>query len=163
NPNERKAPAARPPRTPPPPPRETPVEKPAEPAQRPPSTPPPAAASGRLRLVRSHEALAGFPGDALPAIGPPRPSALAGGAGLLLKREDDRPALAAGRFGLGRALVWAVPADDAQVLAWDQWPRLLAQAVRSLLPPADEATAAVVRVAHEARGDVLYVSLPDSA
>ena len=144
-------PAAHPPAKPPA--RKPAPRKPSPPA-RPPSPPAPEAAvpvapvASRLARVRSHEALQGFEEGMLPVVGLPRPATLAPGAGLLLEREDKRPALGSPRGRRSRARVARMAAAPGQ-------------GVRSLLPPADETFAPVVRVAHEARGDVLYVALPD--
>jgi hypothetical protein len=162
-------PAARPdakePAAPPPP--GTAAEKPPPAPRRPeaPPSPPRPAPAALLPLVRvrPHEALAGLDPAALPNVGPPRPADLAPGATTLLERRDGAPALAAARPALGRSIAWAVPSDDAAVLAWPGWPRLAAQTVRALLPSAGAGSGPALRVDARASGDVLRVSLPDSA
>ena len=52
-----------------------------------------------------------------------------------MQRGDDEPVLVAGRAGLGRVLVWTLPATDAGAGAWPALGRLFAQIARSALAP----------------------------
>jgi hypothetical protein len=151
------------------PPERPPAPLPSDPAARrpppplPTPAPPPAPDLRALVRVRPHEALAGLDPAALPRVGPPRPADLAPGASVLLAREDGAPALAAARAGLGRTIAWALPGDDAGARAWPEWPRLAVQAVRALLPASGPGAGPALRVEARPGGDVLRVSLPDSA
>ncbi len=153
--------------TPPLPPKSPPPRppKPPPPSPRPPPTPPtpPVPRADRRPLVRlrPHDAVAGLTSAELPAVGVPRPGTVAPGAAVLLARDDDGPALVAGRVGLGRVLVWTVPDDDAGVLAWRLHPRLFAQAARSVAALPVPPDAAEVRVVPDPTGDRVIVALPD--
>lgn len=149
------------PAKPPPKPPQRPARPPSTPPPPLPPPPPPTVADLPLRRARPHESLLGFPDDAWPRVGAPLPAHLSPRGHLLLEREDRRPVLAAGRPGLGRVLVWALPADEPHFAAWSQAARLLAQAARSVVAPVDPGPTAVARVTAEPEGDVLRVSLPD--
>ncbi len=88
-----------------------------------------------LRVRRAHEALAGLSVAGLPTIGLPRRSEPTYDAAVLLAREDGRPVLAAGRPGLGRVLVWTLPARDPGIFRWKELGRLYGQAARSVIAP----------------------------
>jgi hypothetical protein len=152
----------------PPPPATPSLPPPTPPEPPPPSTPappppPPPETAVALRRLRPHEALAGFEVGPWPSVLAPRPSSAARRGAVLLARETGEPVLAAGRPGLGRVAVWALPPDDPGFLAWAEGPRLLAQTVRSLLAPVGGDAGPALRVTHEARGDVLYVGLDGAA
>lgn len=136
-----------------------PPPKPTPP--KPPAPPPPGADRRPLLRLRPHDAVAGLVSADLPVVGPPRPGTVAPGAAVLLARDDDGPALVAGRAGLGRVLVWAVPADDAGVLGWRLHPRLFAQAARAVASLPTPPDAAEVRVVPSATGDRVVVALPE--
>jgi hypothetical protein len=115
----------------------TPPPRPAQPETHPAPDAggPPASSALPLRQVRAHEALAGFAHGDWPSVGTPRRAQPVPGAAVLLERTDGAPVLAAGRAGLGRVLVWALPPRDPGALAWKGLGRLLAQTARSALPP----------------------------
>jgi hypothetical protein len=159
DPDRKPAPPPEEPPTPPPPREPAPPPPPSPPTPPPPA--PPAPAEAALRRVRPHEALAGFEDADLPRVGAPLPSTVAEGGVLLVRRADGPPVLAAGRPGLGRVLAFALPSDDARFGAWPGAARLIAQAARSVLRPAEEGLVGVVRVTPSPAGDVLRVSLPE--
>ena len=131
--DERKPPPKQPvePQTPPPPPRPETTKGPVDPALEGPAEVP----AVPLRRVRAHEALTGFGPDGWPAVGPPRRSTPRPLADVLLERGEGEAVLVAGRAGLGRVLVWTLPARDAGATAWPALGRLLGQATRSALAP----------------------------
>jgi hypothetical protein len=111
-----------------------PEASPAPPDPEPAPPPPPRAERLPLRRVRPHEATAGLDDAALPSVEPPRASKAAPDAVVLLVRGDE-PVLAARRTGLGRALAWLLPPDDAGARAWGDLGRVLVQGVRAVLAP----------------------------
>ena len=54
---------------------------------------------------------------------------------MLLEREDGQAVLAAGRPGLGRVLVWTLPARDPGTAHWAELGRLYGQAARAVMAP----------------------------
>lgn len=101
-----------------------------------PPTPPPVAALARLHLLRPHEATRGLDEETLPSVGPPRASKPRRGAALLMARgESGEPVLAARRVGLGRVMVFTLPADATGLSSWPDLGRVLVQGVRSVRAP----------------------------
>ena len=157
-----KPPTTAPPPSPPPPPPAppaTPAEPPAAPTTPPPEPPPPPPSSLPLVRERPHEALSGV--GTLPSVGAPRRGRLGPGGTPILRRAAEEPVLAAGRPGLGRVLVLALPLSDPSWRAWAETPRVVAQAARSVIAPAEEGPVLVTRVTAEPDGDRVRISVPD--
>lgn len=122
-----------------------PLPEPLElpPAEEPPPeqlapTPPPPPPIARAALVpeQAHEALAGLADATWPLVDRPRPSEALPGSRTVLKwaGEPARPVLVAGRSGIGRVLVWSLPANDSTLRAWTQSAALGAQILAAALP-----------------------------
>ena len=136
-----------------PPPSESKPPPPLAPMSSVPATP--------LVRRRPHEALLGLEPANYPRIGMPKFAKPATPTSTILVRQSGEPVLAAGRAGLGRVIVLALPVTDPGFVAWQDATRLVSQAARSVTPPSDEGPVAVVRVTQGPDGDRLRVAVPD--
>jgi hypothetical protein len=119
-----------------------------------PSPQPPAPGAGgppeiALRIAAPEEPLRGLEAKPLPPVGGLVPASARPGAVAAVAADDDRPALALGRSGLGRTAAWTADfsADGwgRKWTAWESFPAFAAQLVRSLhrRTPADRFPGAV--------------------
>lgn len=145
-------------KTPPPKPAPLPPETSRAPA---PHLPPPTAPPEPLVRRRPHEATLGLDETTFPRVGPPLAAAPLTPTSIVLARAGGAPVLGAGRAGLGRVLVLALPITDPGFVGWADATRLVAQAARSVTSPSEEGPVAVVRVASGPDGDRLVVAIPE--